>query len=326
MTDLMTAARYEWRQLMHFHDGGPAILQEVLGAYAEPGRFYHTELHLAEMTMLLAEHRNDFDSYENILFACLYHDVVYDATRSDNEEASAALWRRDAARLELGAEQTEQVSILIMATKKHQPVNDSFDVQLFLDADLAVLGGEPARYHNYLVSIRREYAHVTENAYRGGRIAVLKKFLARPQLYFSETARARFEAQARQNLADEIRLLQKPDTFIGRFTRNTLGRTLFEIDETNAEIYESIKAHLQTKLGFTNFSKPIQGPAEIIGTCSNGSVTFDWGYDGPSGFYMMAERAEDEALLAEVCESLNALLLEPRFNHYRTYPNFGKIK
>lgn len=326
MSDLLTAARREWRQLMHFHDGGPAVLSEVLSAYGESGRFYHTELHLAEMTMLLAEHRDDFESYENILFACLYHDAVYDATRSDNEEASTALWRRDAGRLGLGLEQTEQISILINATKKHQPANGSFDMQLFLDADLAVLGSERKRYRDYLVAIRREYAHVPENAYREGRIAVLKTFLARPQLYFTETARTRFESRARQNLADEIRLLQKPDTFIGRFTRNALGRTLFEIDETNAEIYESIKAHLQTKLGFTSFSKPIQGPAEIIGTCSNGSVTLDWGYDGPSGFYMMAERAEDEPLLAEVCESLNALLLEPRFNHYRTYPNFGKIK
>ncbi len=206
----MTAARHEWRQLMHFHDSGPAILNEVLAAYGEPGRFYHTELHLAEMTMLLAEHRDKLESYENILFACLYHDVVYDATRSDNEEASAALWRRDAGRLELGPEQTEQVSILINATKKHQPANDSFDMRFFLDADLAVLGSGPARYHDYLVAIRREYAHVPENAYREGRIAVLKKFLARPQLYFTETAQQRFEAQARQNLADEIRLLQRP--------------------------------------------------------------------------------------------------------------------
>jgi predicted metal-dependent HD superfamily phosphohydrolase len=326
MSDLMTAARYEWRQLMHFHDGGPAVLQEVLAAYAEPGRFYHTEVHLAEMTMLLAEHRNDFDSYENILLACLYHDVVYDATRSDNEEASAALWRRDAQRLELGPEQTEQVSILILATKKHQPANGSFDMQLFFDADLAVLGSGRARYHDYLVAIRREYAHVTENAYREGRIAVLKKFLARPQLYFSEMARTRFEAQARQNLADEIRLLQKPDSFIGVFSRNASGRMSFDIYDATPDICTAMQNHLQTRFGFKDFSIPIHGLDETIGTCSNGSVTFAWGYDVTSGFYLMAERAEDERLLAEVCESLNALLLEPRFNHYRTYPNFGRIK
>ena len=189
MEDLVEAARHEWRQLMHWHDGGPTILQEVLASYAEPTRFYHTELHLAEMTMFLAEHRAAFTSYENILFACLYHDVVYDATKSDNEEQSAARWRVDAQTLGLGPEQTEQVSILIMATKKHQPANDSFDMQLFLDADLAVLGSDRFRYRRYLIAIRREYAHVAENAYREGRIAVLKKFLARAQLYFSECAR-----------------------------------------------------------------------------------------------------------------------------------------
>ncbi len=325
MSDLVTAARHEWRQLVHWYDGGAAMLQEVLAAYAEPGRFYHTELHLAEMTMFLAEHREVCESYENLLFACLYHDVVYDAQRSDNEEASVVIWRRDASRLDLGPEKTEQVAILILATKKHQPADDSFDMRLFLDADLAVLGSERARYHDYLVAIRREYAHVGENAYREGRISVLKKFLTRAQLYFTEAARQRFEAQARKNLEAEIRMLSRPDTFTGRFTRNAPGGILFEIEEATGAIYDAIKDHLQTKLGFADFSKPLQGPAEIIGTCSNGTVTLDWGYDGPSGFYLFAERAEDERTLIEVCESLRALLLEPRFNHYRTYPHFGTV-
>jgi hypothetical protein len=97
------------------------------------------------MTVFLAahrEHRAEIRNIENLLFACLYHDVVYDATKNDNEEQSAVRWRVDAQRLGLGPEQTEIVSILIMATKKHQPVNDSFDMQVFLDADLAVLGSD----------------------------------------------------------------------------------------------------------------------------------------------------------------------------------------
>jgi|JI10StandDraft_1071094.scaffolds.fasta_scaffold09704_2 predicted metal-dependent HD superfamily phosphohydrolase len=208
MEDLLQPARDAWAQLMHPYEDGAAILQEVLAAYAEPGRFYHTELHLAEMTVFLAAHRDEIRNIENLLFACLYHDVVYDATKNDNEEQSAVRWRVDAQRLGLGPEQTEIVSILIMATKKHQPVNDSFDMQVFLDADLAVLGSEPARYSDYRLAIRSEYAHVTESAYCEGRIAVLKKFLTRAQLYFTEGARTRFEAEARKNLSDEIHLLE----------------------------------------------------------------------------------------------------------------------
>ncbi len=323
MSDLVTAARHEWRQLVHWYDGGAAILQEVLAAYAEPGRFYHTEQHLAEMTMLLAEFRDTCESYENLLFACLYHDVVYDATRSDNEEASVAVWRRDAGRLDLGEEKTEQVSILIHATKKHQLANDSFDMRLFLDADLAILGSDRFRYRRYLVAIRREYAHVAENAYREGRIAVLKKFLARPQLYFSEAAQEKFEAQARTNLESEIRMLERPDTFTGSFDRNASGFMTYEISEAPAEIFTEIEPMLRDKFGFRTFSQPIEGPDQMIGTCSNGAVTLEWGHDGYSGFYFYSTTKEGEALVAEIGEYINAQLPQLRFNFYRTYPMFG---
>jgi predicted metal-dependent HD superfamily phosphohydrolase len=325
MEDLVEAARHEWRQLMHWHEGGPAILQEVLASYAEPTRFYHTELHLAEMTMFLAEHRAAFAGYENILFACLYHDVVYDATKSDNEEQSAARWRVDAQRLGLGPEQTEQVSILIMATKKHQPANDSFDMQLFLDADLAVLGSDRFRYRRYLVAIRREYAHVAENAYREGRIAVLKKFLTRAQLYFSECARERHETQARKNLEAEIRMLERPDTFIGSFDRNASGFMTYEISEAPPEIFAELKSILREQFGFDTFAEPIEGPDQTVGTCSNGKVTLEWGHDSYSGFHFFSTSEAGAKLVGEIGEYINAQLPQLRFNFYRTYPMFAVV-
>lgn len=325
MSDLLTAARHEWRQLMHWHEGGPAILQEVLASYAEPTRFYHTELHLAEMTVFLAEHRAALASYENLLFACLYHDAVYEATKSDNEEQSAARWRVDAQRLGLGPEQTEQVLILIMATKKHQPADGSFDMQLFLDADLAVLGSDRFRYRRYLIAIRREYAHVAENAYREGRIAVLKKFLTRAQLYFSDYARERHETQARKNLEAEIRMLERPDTFIGSFDRNASGFMTYEISEAPPEIFAELKPILREKFGFDTFAEPIEGPDQTVGTCSNGTVTLEWGHDSYSGFHFFSTSEAGAKLVGEIGEYINAQLPQPRFNFYRTYPIFAVV-
>jgi predicted metal-dependent HD superfamily phosphohydrolase len=98
---------------------------------------------------------------------------------------------------------------MILATKKHQLSLESKDLKFFLDADLVILGAAADRYDRYAADVRKEYAHVPEADYRAGRSAVLKKFLERPRLYFTEAMRERFEAAARENLQREIMLLSR---------------------------------------------------------------------------------------------------------------------
>jgi predicted metal-dependent HD superfamily phosphohydrolase len=76
-----------------------------------------------------------------------------------------------------------------------------------VDIDLAILGAESARYDEYAVGIRKEYAHADASAYRVGRCAFLRAMLARERLFGHETVRDRFERQARANLAVELESL-----------------------------------------------------------------------------------------------------------------------
>ena len=78
---------------------------------------------------------------------------------------------------------------------------------MLLDADLAVLGAEPAAYQAYVTGVRAEYAHVDAAAWRTGRAAVLRDLLARRPLYATEPARARWEARAGANMAAELATL-----------------------------------------------------------------------------------------------------------------------
>lgn len=204
---LLKEARAEWDKLFSPLKPGPETLTAILGEYKAFGRHYHTQEHIAEMTLLLREFRDNFLSWADILFACLYHDIVYDARRSDNEELSAGRFEADAAKLGIAEPHRGHVTQLIMATRKHELSDESLDMKLFLDADLAILGAPQERYQGYAAGVRKEYNHVPEADYRAGRSAVLKKFLARPQLYFSEAMRRRFETQARANLAREIDML-----------------------------------------------------------------------------------------------------------------------
>ncbi|MEZ5257457.1 MAG: hypothetical protein R2705_11360 [Ilumatobacteraceae bacterium] len=81
---------------------------------------------------------------------------------------------------------------------------------VLLDADLAILGADPATYETYVRLVRREYAHLDAAAWRRGRLAVLESFLARPVLFHTAWGRRR-DRRARGNLGAERRALQTPD-------------------------------------------------------------------------------------------------------------------
>ncbi len=315
----LTTATALWQATLQPCKYGAQVLQAVLEEYRSTERYYHTLQHLAEMTQLLAEYRAALPDFGAAICACLWHDIVYDARRSDNEELSIVRWQADAATLELPLAQVNRVAQLIAATQKHQVSDASPDMALFLDADLAVLSAARARYRSYLHAIRREYAHVPENAYREGRIGVLKRFLGRAQIFFTPALRERFEITARENLAYEIALLQKPDRFTGEFTRTAHGRNCWELDAASVAVHAAILPILEAEFGLSAVTPPIEGPGQTVGTLSNGTHTLAWGNDAYCSFYLYGESTGDDTFVTRVGERLGNLLHEPRFNLYRVY-------
>ena len=137
-----------------------------------------------------------------LLLAAWFHDAIYDSRAKDNEERSADLAAEMLAEMSV-ADVIAEVRRLILLTKTHDPADSDHAGQLLVDADLAILGTEPAEYQAYATAIREEYAWVPEEAYRAGRRAVLENFLRRPHIYRT-AALAGLEAAARRNLAAEV--------------------------------------------------------------------------------------------------------------------------
>ena len=100
------------------------------------------------------------------------------------------------------------VGDLIRLTATHQPEPGS-DGAILVDADLAVLGTEPAGYGAYVTGVRVEYADVPDEVWRTGRAAVLRGFLERPTIFATPTGRARWESRARANMAAELAALAR---------------------------------------------------------------------------------------------------------------------
>jgi predicted metal-dependent HD superfamily phosphohydrolase len=176
--------------------------------YSQPHRHYHNLHHIAEC---LAE----FDSARDLIhqpmaveLAIWFHDAVYDTRAQNNEERSGELAKRWIANAGGTAELCEAVASLIMATKTHEPTVHP-DAPLLVDVDLSVLGQPQERFQQYETQIRREYDWVPVETFAAKRAEVLERFLGRKRLYTTDHFFAKYEQQARANLQNSIRTLNK---------------------------------------------------------------------------------------------------------------------
>lgn len=188
---------------------GPSGLSwdNIRRAYA--GRPYHNLDHLAEMIGYLHVTPPPHDP-QMFAAALLYHDIVYKPTRIDNEARSArSVGKALQETPSVNAERIERCRRLVMATKRHLPSpTDDGDEALLIDLDLAVLARQPAAYDRYTDAVRQEFWMLPFFVFRKGRNKVITELLNRPQIFTTAYGREHFEAQARENLWRELRVLQ----------------------------------------------------------------------------------------------------------------------
>lgn len=181
---------------------------ELLSRYAEPHRGYHDTQHLSEVVAavaLLAEHARDLSA---VMLAAWWHDAVYEVGADDNEEASARLATATLGGWDAEPDRVLHVADLVRMTAAHDPGPHDADGMVLSDADLAVLASPPTRYATYVAGVRREFAGLSDHAWRAGRAAVLEGLLAPTRIYRTSSAHERWEAAARANVEAELRSLR----------------------------------------------------------------------------------------------------------------------
>jgi predicted metal-dependent HD superfamily phosphohydrolase len=110
---------------------------------------------------------------------------------------------------ELGTDpdRVERVGTLIRMTAAHDPSPFDPDAEVLSDADLSVLASPPNRYATYVADVRREYAAVPDDLFRTGRAAILRSLVEGDRVFRTPSAHERWEADARANIAAELREL-----------------------------------------------------------------------------------------------------------------------
>ncbi|XP_052256678.1 uncharacterized protein LOC127861948 isoform X2 [Dreissena polymorpha] len=225
------------------------IWTQIIEHYSEPQRHYHTMRHVKEMLQYVHPFENRLQRKHLIVLATIFHDVIYDPQKPDNEDKSAEFFQQCMAELEEeicdltnDGQQAEQevwdkfqaaiqhidqcrsefdanvkmVVDWILQTKGHltavTTTPDMYgddDLHFFLDMDLGILGADRTRYMEYAADIRKEYCHVPDGVFHRRRIEFLERFLERKNVYNTLYFRSLYEAAARSNIDAEIKLLKR---------------------------------------------------------------------------------------------------------------------
>ncbi len=177
--------------------------QEIAVNYGGAGRFYHTLVHLEHLYGQVLPLKTDIEDWDTFLFTLFYHDIIYNALRKDNEEKSAEIAEAHLSALGYPPARISRCKAQIIATKSHVESSDP-DTNLFLDADLSILGQGFSIYKTYTQQIRKEYAMYPDLLYRPGRKKVLQHFLGMDTIFKTRYFQEKYEASARKNLQAEL--------------------------------------------------------------------------------------------------------------------------
>lgn len=180
-----------------------ALWTEIEQHYTDKSRYYHTLQHLADLLTQLTAIKGAIQDWDTILFTLYYHDIIYRATATDNEEKSAEVAEKRLKQVAVPADKIARCKQQILATKSHVVSADS-DTNYFTDADLTVLGQDWESYAVYFKSIRKEYAVYPDGIYHKGRKKVLSHFLTMERIFKTDFFYRKFEAQAKLNLTEEL--------------------------------------------------------------------------------------------------------------------------
>lgn len=188
-------------------DTSEVLFADLQKHYTETQRMYHNFSHIHAMLKICEQYISEIKNYRILQLAVWYHDIIYRATRKDNELKSAEYALDVLDNSNLSPLEFDQLKQLIISTKSHDILWDNFDNRLMLDVDLAVLATSREAYTGYTHAIREEYKIYPNFLYKKGRKKVLQHFLEKKQIYFTKEFQAQHETDARENLKWEIAML-----------------------------------------------------------------------------------------------------------------------
>jgi len=213
MENILEYVKQKWKQLTAFskkEELKQQLWEEIVYRYSEQHRHYHNLTHLGFLFTLCDKYLDKIKNPAVVDFAIIYHDIVYDTYRSDNEALSADIAEAHLTQLNINQKLLINIKEFIIASKDHVIAEDAplkEDLAIFLDFDMAILGSGEEYYKLYSENIRQEYTKYPDDLYKPGRKLALQKMLAVEHIFQSPIFKKDLETAARENIQKETNLL-----------------------------------------------------------------------------------------------------------------------
>ncbi|MCS6820593.1 MAG: adenylyltransferase/cytidyltransferase family protein [Microscillaceae bacterium] len=151
-------------------------LEELLQAWSEPHRYYHTLTHLQNLLtnidLLKAKQAITQQEYAILVMAAFFHDIVYNPKRQDNEPQSVEFLRQRAS----PHPDLDTICQIILDTQTHQP--NSYLSELFIELDMKIVAkGDFQALLQWEKAIMKEYQYLDYGLYLTERKLFLEQLI-----------------------------------------------------------------------------------------------------------------------------------------------------
>jgi predicted metal-dependent HD superfamily phosphohydrolase len=152
--------------------------KEVRKRYSEPHRHFHTIEHLNDVLSHIFDYYHNSDDIVQMIIAAIFHDIVYDPQRKDNEEKSIELLEFYTSESKY-SDIIQQSKEIILSTKTHDKIHDL--ISNFNKFDCSILDKDLPDLLIWEEQIRKEYSFVPLDEYKKGRLEFLNLSLPNHQ-------------------------------------------------------------------------------------------------------------------------------------------------
>lgn len=190
-----------WNAVLPGHD---ALFLDLLDRWGEEHRKYHGRTHLLAVLEAVDLLTEPSDPPRTVVLAAWFHDAIYRGIAGQDEEESARLAEDRLQHAGLPEAEVDEVARLVRMTADHRPDPGDAAAALLSDADLSVLGGDPAAYARYVAAVRQDFAHIGDDDFAAGRSAVVRQLLELDPLFHTSRGRGLWLEAARRNLQGEL--------------------------------------------------------------------------------------------------------------------------
>ncbi|NNE63647.1 MAG: hypothetical protein HKN34_06150 [Gammaproteobacteria bacterium] len=187
---------------------GAELHHQLLLAYGEPHRVYHTLRHIQSCFRIFQDVVHLAVNADALALAIWFHDAIYDIDAKDNEQRSADWFLKETDGI-FDDSLRDLVSSHIMATMHCGEDIKGHDSQIMVDIDLFSFGKPWPEFLRDSENVRAEKADVSDTEFYPKQCGFQKFLLDQPRFFQSDYFYRHYEKQARQNLTRFMALIEQ---------------------------------------------------------------------------------------------------------------------